>query len=109
MADIYAVGVILFMLATGYCPFKEASISDGHFRLLAMHRYKEFWGSHTPSGDQEDDFPVLSDDFKSLVTQMLAMQPFSRLEMVDIMSHPFFSGRFASSEEVVNAMKNRKQ
>lgn len=54
MVDLYAVGVILFMLATGYCPFQLASLDDGHFRLLATHRYQDFWDAHTNSTRNEE-------------------------------------------------------
>lgn len=40
---------------------------------------------------------------------MLAMQPFARLEIADIIAHPFFKGESASEEELQAEMSRRQQ
>lgn len=84
--DLFALGVIFFMLYTGRAPFVEASQTDPHFKLLAMNDTEGFWRAHGTG--MEPGF--FTDDFKNLITQMLAYQPFYRLSMVDVIYHPFF-------------------
>ena len=70
--DWYAFAVILFMLYSGRAPFVEATLNDPHFKLLAAHDVDRFWRAH--SADKEPGF--FSEDFKNLITQLLAYQPF---------------------------------
>merc|ERR1712226_1561851 len=51
-----------------------------------MNDTEGFWRAHGTG--MEPGF--FTDDFKNLITQMLAYQPFYRLSMVDVIYHPFF-------------------
>jgi serine/threonine protein kinase len=58
-ADIFSVGVILFILVQGGFPFLSASTDDDYFNLLCQGKWKEYW--------QAIDGEDLSDDFKDLI------------------------------------------
>lgn len=43
LSDIFSAGVILFILAQGIYPFKEASETDPYYSLLYEGRSHEYW------------------------------------------------------------------
>lgn len=44
--DLFALGVVLFMMYSGRAPFVEATAKDPHFKLLASNDTDKFWRSH---------------------------------------------------------------
>uniref|UniRef100_A0A6U0LRA3 Protein kinase domain-containing protein n=1 Tax=Percolomonas cosmopolitus TaxID=63605 RepID=A0A6U0LRA3_9EUKA len=71
--DIWALGVCLFKLATGYRPFKNSdAIINGKFMI--------------PLEDEDQ----LSDECKNLITEILQVDPAKRLNIEQILDHPFF-------------------
>jgi tRNA A-37 threonylcarbamoyl transferase component Bud32/Tfp pilus assembly protein PilF len=63
-ADLYALGVTLFELATGTLPFREGDVTWHH--------------RNTPPPDPRSVAPELPPDFAELVLQLLAKDPASR-------------------------------
>ena len=67
--DMFAIGVILFIIVVGNFPFQVASKTDDYYKLLVTGSAikKRYWkavrGSH------------LSDDFKNLLISMLHIDP----------------------------------
>ena len=101
VADIFAIGVIMFVLYTGRLPFREATVNDPHFRLIALNEQNSFWKAHEKAAN-------ISNDFKDLMTQMLSFQPFMRLNLVEVLSHSFFiEVQEATHAEVVAEMSSR--
>ena len=89
------------MLYSGRAPFQDATLDDPHYRLLARLDTEKFWRTHE-AGKAPGFF---TEDFKNLITSMLAYQPFHRLSMVDVIFHPFFkNGDYATPEEVKREM-----
>ena len=60
--DIFALGVILFVMIGRAYPFVEATASDGRYKCLIENKPKEFWYLN---GFQ--DTSIFSDDLKSLI------------------------------------------
>ena len=44
--DVFAMGVILFIIYSGFPPFKESNIADSWYSKIHQKKYKEFWESH---------------------------------------------------------------
>lgn len=65
--DIFATGVILFIMITKEPPFYQAKRSDSLYKLIAVNKIDAFWSMH--SRERPDDF--FSKDFKDLITGML--------------------------------------
>ena len=84
VADMFAIGVIIFVFYTGRLPFRQATIEDPHFRMLALNDQNTFWKAH-------EKMAVISPEFKDLMTQMLSFQPFMRLNLVEVLSHDFLN------------------
>lgn len=65
--DLFALGIILFILYSGHPPFNSAHPNDPHYKLLAEGKADLFWNQHSrnkPTG-------FWSEEFKDLITNML--------------------------------------
>jgi serine/threonine protein kinase len=101
--DVFAAGVILFIMFTGIPPFGEASPGDPYFKLLASKKYDYFWHAHSrnkPAG-------FFSAEFKDLMQAMLSADPAGRPSVDDIKGHAWYVADVPSVENVQEAMKNR--
>ena len=49
-ADIFSLGIVLFMLYTHKPPFKVADSEDPWFKQIINHNYQKFWELHKMSG-----------------------------------------------------------
>lgn len=85
------------MMYTGSAPFVKADLSDPYFNLIARGDMNKFWKAHM-QGRPESFF---SAEFKDLMGQMLAYQPFQRPSAADIVFHPFFNDNLIASKSQV--------
>ena len=69
--DIFAAGVILFIMFAGNPPFEKAVITDPYYKLLKEKRYDIFWNAHSRKRSQG----FFSESFKDIVQKMLAYVP----------------------------------
>ena len=101
--DLFAAGIILFIMISQNPPFSRAHPSDPYYRLLSQGDSK-FWAAHSrnkPAG-------TYSPDFQDYVKRLLELNPSSRLTIEQIKSHPWFNGPTASPEEVQSEINSRK-
>lgn len=92
VVDLFALGIILFILYSGHPPFSNADPKDPHYKLIASNRADLFWKTHQtrkPAG-------FYSEEFKDLITNMLQLLPNQRLSMADIIGHPWMQGKIAT-------------
>ena len=108
VVDIFALGVILFIMRSGHPPFAQASEDDRYYQLLATNRSDLFWKAHSNSQRKGEGY--YSEEFKDLITCMLQFHPFSRLSLVDIVMHPWLiNGDSSSPEEIIAEMGRRQE
>lgn len=105
VVDIFALGVILFILYAQHPPFSLASTSDSFYKLIATNRADLFWKMHS----QRHEAGFFSEEFKDLITSMLQLHAHQRLSMADIVGHPWMQGEHATAEQVRQEFAERHQ
>eukprot|EP00985_Skeletonema_marinoi_P005685 scaffold2468_cov133-Skeletonema_marinoi.AAC.7 len=81
--DLWAAGVILFMMLTGEPPWEEPKMTDANFRNIAAGGNLMQILTARRAG--------LSLDAMDLLQKMLYMDPADRLSLEQVISHPWFS------------------
>ena len=103
--DLFASGIILFIMLAGTPPFLKADSKDPTYNLIFLGRFETFWGVHQRF--KPKDF--FSKDFKDLLIRMLAYDPALRLTIDEIKEHPWCQGPCATMENIRNEFLQRKQ
>lgn len=96
--DIFACGVILFILVNAYPPFREAKKTDNWYRHLYAGKPDFFWATHKKV--------KISDSLKHLITGMLSYK--NRFTIKDIVQNEWFNGETESKEAYLEDMRDRK-
>mmetsp|Transcript_3136 Transcript_3136/g.5996 ORF Transcript_3136/g.5996 Transcript_3136/m.5996 type:complete len:431 (-) Transcript_3136:21-1313(-) len=78
--DMWAAGVILYIMLTGFPPYDQASRTDQRFELIVsgkLMKQLKNWGI------------MLSEEAGSLLQSMLQLNPKDRLTLAQVMAHPW--------------------
>jgi serine/threonine protein kinase len=76
--DLWAVGVILYVMLTGFQPYDSASMTDQRFQIIAEGRLVE----------QLENWDIfLSEEAGDLLQKMLRVRPRDRLTLAQVMNH----------------------
>lgn len=105
-ADLFAVGVILFIMYTGSPPFNTAHPNlDQHYKLLCNNRPDLFFDFHKKGKPKKFKFEP---EFKDIITNMLDQDQSKRLTIADLISHPWMTQNpIATKDEVQQDFKDR--
>ncbi len=93
--DLFAVGVLLFIMTAQHPPFRKASIQDPFYKLFCTQN-DLFWtkmSANKPPG-------TFSPEFKLLVNSLLAVDPGRRPTIAELKAHPWFAGPIPTLEAV---------
>lgn len=101
--DLFAAGIILFIMMSQNPPFSRASPTDPYYSQIANANPK-FWDVHSRNKPAD----CFSKDFRSLIQSMLALDPAQRLSIAEIQTHAWFNGPCASLEEIYSELSGRK-
>ena len=85
--DVFACGVILFILMSQHPAFGKALTSDRYYSMFVREN-ERFWTLHSktkPAG-------FYSQEFKSLINALLAFDPTQRPTASEILQHPWVVG-----------------
>lgn len=105
LADLFALGVILFMMVACHPPFTVASeATSEHYKFLKEHRENDYWTEI----NKLHSVPWCSTDFMHLITLMLQYEPSLRPSIAEIRTHPWLRGEIATQEQVIANFEERQ-
>jgi len=103
--DVFSMGVVLFILITGYPPFEQAHYSDRWFRPLTKSNpgpdTAKFWKNHSGCSISDDE------DCKDLLQRMLCAKPKQRITIKEMKEHPWFTAKHLEGKELIRALRQR--
>lgn len=104
-ADLFALGVILFMLVACHPPFTCASSKESdHYRLIRTHKINEYWAEigklHSPNW--------CSSELMHLLTAMFQFEPSLRPSIAEIRDHQWVKGELPLKGEIVKEFEARQ-
>jgi serine/threonine protein kinase len=99
--DVFSMGVVLFILITGYPPFEQAHNSDRWFKPLGKGDYARFWKYHNGCAISNDS------ECKDLLQKMMCYDPAKRITIAGIKKHPWFNGQFKEGKELIRSLRYR--
>jgi len=100
--DVFALGVILFIMLSMHPPFNAASPKDQFYVALASENFSIFWKKHSqnkPGGDQ-----FFSDSFKDLFQRITKLDPDKRITLAEIAQHPWVTADCPLTQQDVTQM-----
>jgi serine/threonine protein kinase len=87
--DIFALGVILFVMYSKHPPFNAAIPKDQFYVAIASKNYKIFWEKHSQHKKEGNKF--FSESFKDLFQRMTELDPANRISIDEIRKHPWYT------------------
>jgi len=97
-ADVFALGVCVFVILCARQPFKTAAASDAWYKCIAAKQYKKYWKSHKNS--------TLSPEAKDMLQRLLCYQPRERITLAESLEHPWMKGEEYNAEELKQVMSS---
>lgn len=94
--DIFAAGVILFIMYAGNPPFEKASPNDPYYKLIKEKNFATFWKAHS----RRRPVNYFADDFRNLFERMVAYVPNERPSIMEIAQHPWVTKEVCSQNEI---------
>lgn len=104
--DLFAAGIILFIMFSGTPPFTRADPRDPYYKLFCTNKIDTFWAAHQKHKKEKDFFP---EAFKDLLTKMLAYDPSKRLNMEELRNHPWVKGEIMTMDAIKKEFLKRKE
>jgi len=101
--DIFACGIILFILLGGYPPFVYATKEDDLYKYLYINNFNGFWKKHASY-----DKATFSDEVKTLLNGMFACNETERFTIQQIKESDWFNGPVLSKEDLSADLARRK-
>ena len=108
--DIFACGVILFIMLSGNPPFLKADAkSDSYYKLFKTNEQLTFWTAHSNHmTEQLGREGFYSEEFMDLMNGMLAYNPQNRPTIEQIKAHPWYNGPIADIQALQTEFMERR-
>jgi len=100
-ADIWACGIIAFIMMAGFPPLQQATEQDWWYHKLKIKRHNLFWAAHERTAK-------FSDNAKDFIVNILQANPKERMTCKQMREHAWFKDTVFSDEEAAATLKARK-
>lgn len=101
-SDIWACGVIIFIMLSGFPPFQKTDSSDWWFDKLSRGKHTLFWKAHMRT-------VYFSPTVQDLINKMLEPNAKKRISIADIKKHEWFNGPIIPPTTLQKEIAHRKQ
>ena len=99
-ADLFAAGMILFLMVVGHMPFQKADKRDDLYNMRRQGDFDGFWDFHTRMSAKFGRQLVLPESFKKLIWEMFDSTPDQRPSITTILNDEFMKAKELSSSEI---------
>ena len=107
MVDIFAAGIILFIMITQIPPFQSAHPKDSLYKFACLNRMDQFWKFHFQQ--KEDGKNFFSKSFIDLINWIFNFDHTVRPSLSEIKGHEWYNGPVATHEEIQQEFTERKE
>ena len=104
--DVFALGVLLFILVVGKFPFIGSSQNDCHYKLITTNKLNLFWRTRVRDKKLNSS---LSNEFKQLVESMLASNAIDRPSLSEIRKSDWLNQKLISKSEFEKEFIRREE
>lgn len=87
--DLFAAGIILFIMFAGSPPFSKAVVTDPYYKLIASNKNDVFWKFHAKHKGNPNFF---STEFRNMLDAIFQQDPSKRPTIEQLYSHPWVVG-----------------
>lgn len=101
LTDVWACGVILFIMKAGFPPYQKPARTDWWFDKLMKKKYDRFWMAHCRTA-------TFSDELKDLINSIFSYDPKDRITVDGIMKHKWYNGETLDQSELTRTLSQRK-
>ncbi|CAD8113045.1 unnamed protein product [Paramecium sonneborni] len=92
-ADIYSLGICIFVLGFAHPPYKSNTTQCPYWNLLQMGQWQQYWELI----DKQNKF---NQDFYSFIEGMLDQDPSKRFTIQEVLQHQFLIGEWKEEFEM---------
>lgn len=101
--DIWSLGVVFFIMLSGFPPLQRADMNDWYFKRLVKRQHDAFWKAH------ERSMQPLPGQIKDLILKMLEPDSSKRLTLEGLLEHTFMKeGSRDNPEMLINDLRMRR-
>ena len=102
--DIFASGVILFIMYAGNPPFESTRPHDPYYSLIRTKSFHIFWEAHSRSKPHG----FFGHKFKNLFEKLVAYDPQERPSTFDLVKDPWMNEQICTHKQVIEEFTERK-
>ena len=106
MVDIFAAGIILFIMVTQIPPFQMAHPKDGWYKFVCSNRMDKFWKFH--GQNQPGGIEFFSKSFIDLINWIFNFDHTTRPSLAEIKEHEWYNGPIASKDDITAEFSKRR-
>ncbi|CAI2375691.1 unnamed protein product [Moneuplotes crassus] len=103
--DIYAIGMIIFVMVTGHLPFREPELKDLRYRYLQNKSFEKFWEVTCKTKSSKYATRFYTEEFKNLFVWILSPSAVERPSLAEIMEHDWLCQEAMSREDAIDYFK----